>query len=80
MTSVPHPSAGEAPKAFVGLDPLSTSSLGSTPEEIQEAAKKALLEWTRLRMARYKQPDGGIVFVAEVPKSASGKVLRRLLH
>lgn len=41
--------------------------------------RQEIKAWCKERMARYKQPDGGIFFIKEVPKSASGKVLRRLL-
>jgi len=31
------------------------------------------------RAAPYKQLTGGVVFCSEIPKSAAGKILRRLL-
>ncbi|KAI9010281.1 hypothetical protein DFJ74DRAFT_344820 [Hyaloraphidium curvatum] len=73
VASVPHRSAGEAPKAYVVLEPALTAHL--EPEEIRAELRR----WCAQRMARYKQPEGGIAFVESVPKSASGKVLRRLL-
>lgn len=83
VTSIPHPSAGEAPRAFVVIDTQKTAQLasqfGDDKTKLEQAVSESLKEWTRERMARYKQPDGGIVFVSEIPKSASGKVLRRLL-
>lgn len=32
------------------------------------------------RVASYKQLEGGVKFVDELPKTASGKILRRLLR
>ena len=34
----------------------------------------------RERLARYKQIEGGIVFVDEIPKLPSGKILKRVLR
>ena len=34
----------------------------------------------RERLASYKMPEGGIVFVEAIPKNASGKILKRLLR
>ena len=35
--------------------------------------------WVRERVAPYKRLAGGVVFTDEIPKSGSGKILRRLL-
>lgn len=32
------------------------------------------------KLASYKQLTGGVVFVEEIPKSASGKILKRVLR
>jgi long-chain acyl-CoA synthetase len=58
---------GETVKAFVSLKP-------GTSVESQE-----LLEFCRQRMAAYKYPRS-IAIMAELPKSASGKILRRALR
>ncbi|KAL8728898.1 MAG: hypothetical protein Q9181_005187 [Wetmoreana brouardii] len=39
-----------------------------------------ILSWMECRVAKYKQLSGGISFVEEVPKSSSGKLLRRVLR
>ena len=38
-----------------------------------------IVDWIEKKVANHKRLRGGIVFVDEVPKSASGKILRRLL-
>ena len=61
----PHPSTGEAVKAFVVTAPGS-----STDEE-------AIIEHCRHSLARYKCPTK-VMFVDELPKGWGGKVLRRV--
>ncbi|KAL3476767.1 hypothetical protein BJX99DRAFT_270278 [Aspergillus californicus] len=39
-----------------------------------------LKEYVKVNLARHKQLRGGVMFVEEIPKSASGKVLRRVLR
>jgi long-chain acyl-CoA synthetase len=58
---------GEAPKAFIQLNEGETA----TEEEIREFCKK--------NMAPFKVPIA-VEFVAEVPRSVSGKALRRTLR
>ena len=61
----PEPDAGEVPKAFVvRKDPTLTA--------------EALLEWARGRLAGYKMLQA-VEFVDAIPKTASGKILRRVL-
>jgi long-chain acyl-CoA synthetase len=61
----PDPEAGEVPKAFVvRKDPALKA--------------EALLEWARGRLAGYKTLQD-IQFVDAIPKTASGKILRRVL-
>ncbi len=38
------------------------------------------MEWTKGKVAKYKWLTGGVVFVNEVPKSASGKIQRKVLR
>jgi acyl-coenzyme A synthetase/AMP-(fatty) acid ligase len=37
------------------------------------------VEWVHERVAGHKRLRGGVEWVEEVPKSASGKILRRVL-
>ena len=58
--------AGEVPKAFVVCKSSDVSEI-----EVQE--------FMSLKVAKHKQLKGGVVFVDAIPKSPSGKILRRLL-
>jgi len=61
----PDPEAGEVPKAFVvRKDPALTA--------------EALLDWARGRLAGYKTLHE-VALVEAIPKTASGKILRRVL-
>jgi acyl-CoA synthetase (AMP-forming)/AMP-acid ligase II len=62
----PDEEAGEVPKAFVVL----RADAGLAPE--------ALLEWVAERVAPYKRVRR-LAIVEQIPKSASGKILRRVL-
>ena len=44
-----------------------------------EEGKKAIIRWLESRVAGHKRLRGGVVWIDEVPKSASGKILRRVL-
>ncbi|KAJ0422181.1 hypothetical protein BJY00DRAFT_300338 [Aspergillus carlsbadensis] len=70
VIGAPDPDApgNELPRAYVVLKPRKT---------VSEAELK---EYVRSNLARHKQLRGGVVFVDEIPKSASGKVLRRILR
>jgi acyl-CoA synthetase (AMP-forming)/AMP-acid ligase II len=61
----PDPEAGEVPKAFVVLRPGCTAD--------------GLLDWVAERVAPY-QKIRRLQVAGEIPKSASGKILRRVLH
>jgi long-chain acyl-CoA synthetase len=59
---------GEAPKAFVVLK-----------AEYKGKMKEAeIIEWSKENMAAYKRPQV-VEFRDELPKSAAGKILKRLL-
>ncbi len=66
VVGVPHPYSGEAVKAFVVVN-----SSGSFEED-------EIIEWCSDHLARYKCPEK-VMFVDELPKGLSGKVLRRSL-
>lgn len=60
--------SGELPRAYVVL-----KEKGMITEQV-------LYEWVKERVAAYKRLDGGIEFTDHIPKSASGKILRRILR
>ena len=63
---------GEVPKAFVVKAPGTTGSDQSTIDDIRKYVEK--------HKAKHKWLAGGIEFISEIPKSPSGKILRRLLR
>nr|XP_006817098.1 PREDICTED: 4-coumarate--CoA ligase 1-like [Saccoglossus kowalevskii] len=66
VIGVPHEEAGEVPKAFVVRS--NTNIL-----------EKEVFDFIEGKCAPYKKLRGGIQFVDEIPKSQSGKILRRIL-
>ncbi|KAI9742279.1 MAG: hypothetical protein M1818_004179 [Claussenomyces sp. TS43310] len=62
--------ASEVPLAFVVPQP-------GTPRD--ETAALAIVDWLRARTAQTKRLRGGVAWVDDIPKSASGKILRRIL-
>ncbi|KAK1755307.1 hypothetical protein QBC47DRAFT_213853 [Echria macrotheca] len=66
-----HAQATEVPLAFVVLRP----GVAGTPEKGGELAA-----WLAERVAPHKRLRGGVRFVDVIPKSASGKILRRLVR
>ncbi|OBT91772.1 hypothetical protein VE01_09321 [Pseudogymnoascus verrucosus] len=63
--------ATEVPMAYIVL---SKGSLGDAAKERQ------IMEWLSARVANHKRLRGGIEWIDEVPKSSSGKILRRVLR
>ena len=45
----------------------------------QGLTKAQVRQWMAEKLSAHKQLDGGIVFLHSIPKSASGKILRREL-
>jgi acyl-CoA synthetase (AMP-forming)/AMP-acid ligase II len=69
VIGIPNEKSGEAPKAYVVRKSSHTSL---TAKEIADYIAK--------QVAGHKHLRGGIEFVDSIPKSASGKILRRLLR
>lgn len=69
VLGVPDEEAGELPKAFVVLKPSAVGKISS--QDIQKYAAS--------KLAPHKHLRGGVVFMDTIPKSASGKILRRVL-
>ena len=67
VIGVPHPHSGEAVKAYV------VTADGASVEEDD------LIQHCEAHLARYKCPQK-VMFVDEIPQSATGKVLRKELR
>lgn len=66
--------ATELPRAYVVLKEEVAS------KENHEAVAKEIIEWTAKKVASHKRLRGGVRIMEVIPKSPSGKILRRLLR
>lgn len=66
--------AGERPKAYV----VKSSSVGL--EDNDRMVMRDIAKHVKDHKARHKWLDGGVEFIDVIPKSPSGKILRRLLR
>lgn len=71
VIQIPDDGSGELPRAYIVL---------KDPSLATDDTKSEIYEWVKERVAPYKRLNGGIIFRDAVPKSASGKILRRLLR
>jgi 4-coumarate--CoA ligase len=71
VIGVPDEYSGEIPKAFVVLR-AGTKGSKKLAKDIQN--------WVEKRKVRYKWLRGGVEFVDSIPKTASGKILRKDLR
>jgi fatty-acyl-CoA synthase len=67
IVGLPHERWGEAPHAFVVL------------RHGAKAQEDELIEFTRTQLAHFKAPHG-VTFVAELPKTATGKIQKFILR
>ena len=66
VIGIPHDKYGEVPRAYiVREDPC--------------LSEQSVLDYVKNNIAAYKQLIGGVEFIDEIPKSAAGKILRRVL-
>jgi acyl-coenzyme A synthetase/AMP-(fatty) acid ligase len=68
VIQIPNEKTGEVPKAFV------------VKEENDRVLARDIQKHVEEHKARYKWISGGVEFIDEIPKSPSGKILRRLLR
>lgn len=71
---IPDDAAGEVPKAYV----VKSSSVGI--EDNDRMVARDICKHVESHKARHKWLKGGVEFVDVIPKSPSGKILRRLLR
>eukprot|EP00591_Stephanopyxis_turris_P002734 CAMPEP_0195522998 /NCGR_PEP_ID=MMETSP0794_2-20130614/21709_1 /TAXON_ID=515487 /ORGANISM="Stephanopyxis turris, Strain CCMP 815" /LENGTH=586 /DNA_ID=CAMNT_0040652891 /DNA_START=102 /DNA_END=1862 /DNA_ORIENTATION=+ len=63
--------SGELPRAYI---------VPKDDGKVGKDAEKEIQDWVKERVAPFKKLAGGVVFVDAIPKSASGKLLRRVLR
>ncbi|CAK1593304.1 unnamed protein product [Parnassius mnemosyne] len=68
VVGLPHELAGEVPLAFV------------VPQTGVELSEKELQTFVAERLSNPKHLRGGVKFINEIPRSTSGKILRKLLQ
>ncbi|KAI8909402.1 hypothetical protein DFJ77DRAFT_472376 [Powellomyces hirtus] len=68
VISRPDAAAGELPRAYVVRKPNTT------------VTEQAIAKFIEGKVAQHKRLRGGVVFVTEIPKLASGKILRRVIR
>lgn len=74
VIAVPDDKAGELPKAYI----VKSHTIGL--EESERAVKRDIARFVEKEKSRHKWLKGGIEFIDEIPKSPSGKILRRVLR
>ena len=74
MIPVADDRAGEVPKAFV----VKSSEVGL--EESDAMLRRNISKFVEKEKARHKWLAGGVEFIDVIPKSPSGKILRRMLR
>lgn len=80
----------EYPRAYITLktgppSPIHPSPSQPTPtaqqqQQQQPPTPSQIQSWIAARVARYKRLTGGVVFVDAIPKSATGKIQRKVLR
>ena len=72
---------GEVPKAFVVRKSKNVSEYNITSFIASKLSKhKHFTSFIASKLSKHKHLKGGVVFVDSIPKSPSGKILRRLLR
>ncbi|KAI8989046.1 phenylacetyl-CoA ligase [Trametes punicea] len=79
VVGVPDDFAGEAPLAYVVLKPNLAAEVAKN-RALGEDVKARLQKHVSATKSKHKWLTGGVVFVDAIPKSASGKILRRMLR
>jgi acyl-coenzyme A synthetase/AMP-(fatty) acid ligase len=74
VIAVSDDQAGEVPKAYV----VKSHNVGL--EESERAIRREIQRHVEKEKSRHKWLKGGVEFIDVIPKSASGKILRRFLR
>jgi acyl-coenzyme A synthetase/AMP-(fatty) acid ligase len=76
VIQVPDDKAGEVPKAYVVKTAAAAAAAGKSDHQVV----KDICKHVEDHKARHKWLKGGVEFIEVIPKSPSGKILRRLLR
>ncbi|XP_012240593.1 luciferin 4-monooxygenase [Bombus vosnesenskii] len=68
VIGLPHEEAGELPAAFV------------VKQEGSNITAEDIIKFVNERVSSHKRLRGGVKFIENIPRTASGKILRRILH
>ncbi|KAI9056488.1 phenylacetyl-CoA ligase [Trametes sanguinea] len=79
VIGIPDDFAGEAPLAYVVLKPAVAAEVAKNPARAEEV-KARLQKHVSATKSKYKWLTGGVIFIEAIPKSPSGKILRRVLR
>ncbi|KAI0772950.1 phenylacetyl-CoA ligase [Trametes elegans] len=79
VIGIPDDFAGEAPLAYVVLKPAVAGAVAKTPA-LAEDVRERLQKHVSATKSKYKWLTGGVIFIEAIPKSPSGKILRRVLR
>ena len=75
VIGVPNEAAGELPRAYIVLKP----DIERQPGDTDKSAAEVVRQFVDGQVNPYMRLRGGVVVMDEIPKSASGKLLRRVL-
>ncbi|KAF9267283.1 phenylacetyl-CoA ligase [Marasmius fiardii PR-910] len=75
VVGIPDTYCGEVPRAFVVL----SSSTPSRTLDL-ESVRSSIIQHLGTRKSSYKHLRGGVEFVTSIPKTSSGKILRRVIR
>lgn len=68
--------ATELPRAYV----VPATPIDQLSEVNRKALARAIGEWVASKVSQHKRLRGGVVLVNVIPKSPSGKILRKILR
>jgi acyl-CoA synthetase (AMP-forming)/AMP-acid ligase II len=77
VVGIPHEFHGELPFAFIVPEKKTAALIAKYPEE-EAKLKDIIAKYVTDHKVAYKALSGGIEFVGSVPRSDSGKLLRRV--